>query len=60
MAFFGVVPKTFILLTPFSLVLLHLLIAFLAWKVGMVVLRVDIFSLSLVVWVWFTFSLLRL
>ena len=45
-------------LTPFSRVLC-LLIALVLW-LGLVVLRVDIFSLSLFVWVWDAFSLLQL
>jgi hypothetical protein len=47
-------------LTPFSHVLLHLLIGLLVLWLGLVVLRVIVFSLSLAVWVGATFSLLWL
>ena len=46
--------------TPFSHVLLHLLITLLVLFLGMVFMRVAIFSLSLVVLVGVAFSLLRL
>jgi hypothetical protein len=45
-------------LTPFSCVLLHFLIALLVLWLGLVILRVAIFSLSLVMWVGVAFALL--
>ena len=47
-------------LTPFSYVLLHLLISLLVFRLGMVVLRMAIFSLSLAVWVGVAFAPLQL
>jgi hypothetical protein len=46
--------------TPFSRVLLRLLITLLVLLIGLVVLRVAIFALSLVLWVGDAFSLLQL
>jgi hypothetical protein len=46
--------------TPLSRVLLRLLITLLGLQIGLVVLRVGIFALSLVFWVGATFALLRL
>ena len=60
MKFFSVVPRDFMVLTPFSRVLLRLLIALLVLQIGLVFLRVAIFSMSLVVWFGATFFLLRL
>jgi len=48
------------LLTPFSRVLLHLLIPLLVLRLGLVFLRVAIFALNLTVWVGEAFSLLWL
>ena len=48
------------LFTPFSHVLLRILITLLRLWLGLVVLRVAIFDLSLVVWVGATFSFLQL
>jgi hypothetical protein len=45
-------------LTPFSRVLPRILISLIVLRLGMVVLRVDLFSLSLAVWVGATFALL--
>ena len=50
----------FMVLTPFSRVLLHLLIALLVLRLGLVVMRVAISARSLVVWVEATFALLQL
>ena len=58
MTFFNVVPRDFMVLTPFSHVLLRLLIAFIMLCLGMVVLEVAILTWSLVVWVGAAFSLL--
>jgi hypothetical protein len=48
------------LLTPFSCVLVRLIISLLVLRIGLVVMRVAIFSLSLAVWVGAAFALLRL
>jgi hypothetical protein len=53
-------PRDFMVFTPFSHVLLRLLIALLMLWLGLVVLRVAIFSLSLAVGVGAAFSMLRL
>ena len=58
--FFDVVPRDFMVFTTFSRVLLRLLISLLVFHLGLGVLRVAIFSLSLVVWVGAAFALLRL
>jgi len=47
-------------LTPFSHVLLRLLISLLVLRLGLVVLRVAIFDLSLAMWVGVAFALLQL
>jgi hypothetical protein len=52
-------PRDFMVLTPFSCFLLHLFIALLLLWIGLVVLRVALFSLSLAVWVGDAFSLLQ-
>jgi len=56
--FFGVVPRDFMVFTPFFYVLLQLFITLLVLRLGLVVVRVAIFSLSLVLWVGVTFTLL--
>ena len=60
MTLFSVVPRDFMVFTPFSHVLLHLLITLLGLRLGLVVLRATIFSMSLVLCVGASFSLLRL
>ena len=60
MTFFGVVPRDFMVLTPFSHVLLCLLIALLVLRLGLVVLRAAISTWSLAVWVGAAFALLLL
>jgi hypothetical protein len=44
--------------TPFSCVLIHLLITLLVWWLGLVFLREDISTWSLALWVWDTFSII--
>ena len=56
--FFGVVPRDFMVLTPFSHVL-SLLLYLLVLRLGLVVLREAISTWSLVMWVGVYFSLLR-
>jgi len=58
--FIGIVPRNFMVLTPFSCVFLHLLIALLVLQLGLVFLRAVISIWSLVVWVGVAFTLLRL
>ena len=58
--FFGVVPRTVMVLTPFSHVLLHILISLLLLQPRLVVLIVAIYALSLTVCFGDSFSLLRL
>ena len=48
--FFGVVLRDFMIFTPFSRVLLRLLITLIVLWLGLVFLRVTIFSLSLFFW----------
>ena len=60
MTFVSVVPRNFMVLTPFSRVLLRLLIALLVLWFGWIVLRVDILTWSLFVWVGVSFSFLSL
>ena len=58
--FFSVVPRDFMVFTPFSRILLRLLITLLVLRLGLVVLRVAIFTLSPAVWTGATFYLLWL
>jgi hypothetical protein len=53
-------PRNFMLLTPFSCVLIHLLIALLVLWLELVFLRDPISTCSLAVWVGADFSLLQL
>jgi hypothetical protein len=58
--FIGVVPSTFMVLTPFSHVLLRPLISLLVLHLGWIILRETISTWSPAVWVGVSFSLLQM